>query len=411
MLVALVGCGTTAVEDEFDHSTVRIKFFTNDGNTINNARITLSGESLYSTVSTGNDAQIENIRFGTYQLRVNHDGYHTYERNGLPINRATMDIIVDLKSIAIEDSVRRIGFTVQNNTGEQINSIFVKPVTTVSWGTNLFTSVLANNSQTVVFLPESYVSHTGNFDLQIRDGSNNSYTKFNVSVLPNNTSSFTFTRDDLVSTDVSSQKQVTIQNVTGEVFLFGRIRENNAAEWFDLFKTTQPNGSTIAYLVPTELTSADNFDVQLWVSSAKFYTKVNVSIASDGLTLLTVTLADLNTETNDLRRIMVQNITSGTLFFGNIRGRSGTTTTAWVNLFSENLDNGSAVIYNRPHVLSAYETFDIQVFGEFADEEEEEEDETRNPEPKHAILTKTFTLSPIGVTVVTFTILDLTLDY
>jgi hypothetical protein len=344
---------------------------------------------------------------GTFDIQLWTSSSTTYTRTNIAIASGGNTVVTFLSTDLDTDIVTERLVTIQNTTGSAVSFGNIRESGTTQW-MSLFSTTLANGESNLFTLPIILNNHPDTFDIRLWTSMSTTYTMTAVAILFDGTSVLTFTQADL-DVETITERSIILQNITGESISFGNIKGTAAAEWINLFSEPLEDGSSTVLTVPSTLGAINNFDLQLWSTSVFVYSKHNIVIAASGATVVTFTNADLDTDAIIQKRVIVQVAITGTLFFGNIRGRIPAAVpphTEWINLFSENLDQGSSTMFTVPQVLNSYVNYDIQVWAIkletiIVDEEEVEIE-------RFVSLTKSNVfISPDGTTVITFVETDL----
>jgi len=251
--------------------------------------------------------------------------------------------------------------TIKNNTGYGVSRVYIKPSTSVSWGSNLGYSIssdyIANGSSRTFTLSQPLsVNSEYDFRLQSTTGGN-LFGKYKVTV--SNNATITFTSSDL--NDESNLPSITIQNRTGVSFSAIHIKPSVSSDWGTSFGTLS-NNSNQNVTIPIPPSSYTTFDIQMRSTNpANTYTRNNVTV-SNGL-ILTYTSEDSDNSLIGNPIIVFLNNTG----FGVSRVYiKPSTSVSWglnlgYSISSDYIANGSSRTFTLSQSLSANSEYDFRL--------------------------------------------------
>ena len=181
--------------------------------------------------------------------------------------------------------------TIVNNTGRIVWYVNVSSTASSSWGDDLLASaeVLGNGESKVIVLPYS-LSVINTYDMRLRDGDGNTWTKRNVRVTDGGR--FVFTSADLTASantqssgNSTGNPSITIVNNTGRTIWYVNISSTASSSWGDDFLASNEvltNGSSKIITLPHPINVVNRYDMRLVDQDNIQFVKANVQV-SDGM--------------------------------------------------------------------------------------------------------------------------------
>ena len=181
----------------------------------------------------------------------------------------------------------RTAITVVNSTGYTGWYLYISPNSDENWGPDRLGSdvLLSGRSVTLQDIP---ASANNRYDLRLVDSDDDSYTRWNVQILPNQTVEFTFSDIDSGSRETLisyNGPPVTIVNNTGYTVYFLYISPATSDSWGeDRLASDQVlySGQTVSVNLPQPLSVTNKYDIMLEDSDGDTYSKYNVTVTANG---------------------------------------------------------------------------------------------------------------------------------
>ena len=244
----------------------------------------LSPQNINFGIKSGYiDSLLNNIRPGNGNIRSLPDA-----------ERATVQILCYF-SRAADSSVR-----VVNNTGYTGYYLYIRPAGTGNLGSDRLGSSILENRQsfTVSSLP---VSAGNRYDIRLVDEDDDTYTKLNVLIGPNQSIVFTFDDFDRGSSTQASQSNdgppITIVNNTGYLVYFLYISPTTSDVWGEdrlASDQTLANGQSVSVNLPHPLNVTDRYDIMLEDLDGDTYSKYNVTVTANSRIVFTFDDIDID---------------------------------------------------------------------------------------------------------------------
>jgi len=174
-----------------------------------------------------------------------------------------------------------------NNTGYTGYYLYIRPTGAVSWGSDVLgTDILRNRGSFSVYsLP---ISNNDRYDIRLVDEDDDTYTKQNVLVRPDQSVVFTFDDFDRGSSIPVNQGNdgpfVTIVNNTGYLVYYLYISPTTSDTWGEdrlASNQTLPNGQSVSVRLPYPLSVTDKYDIMLEDLDGDTYSKFNVTVMAN----------------------------------------------------------------------------------------------------------------------------------
>jgi hypothetical protein len=202
-----------------------------------------------------------------YDFRINAGGYN-FIKYGVTVLRG-MTITISQSDLDNLSSQPKI--VLQNRSGKDFNSIFIKPSVSDEWG-NSFGSVGNNGNKDITILipPSSYTV----FDIQMKSTNpTNSYTKNNVSISDGMT--LLFSSADAETSFISEPPVIVIENKTGYSFwsLTGQlnIRSTGSDSWGSNWVSIADfYDQTTRAVTLTNFSVGQSIDIRIYANSQNF---------------------------------------------------------------------------------------------------------------------------------------------
>jgi hypothetical protein len=180
-----------------------------------------------------------------------------------------------------------------NKTGYCVYYAYISPVSSGSWGSDrLGSGVLLNGrSITISSLP---LSATSRYDIRLIDEDNDSYTKRNVSLSPNQNIEFSINDLDRKpgsgNGSVDSQQSVRITNNTGYTVYFSYVSRTSSNSWGQdvLGNDVLRSGQSVTVRLPSPLSVTNKSDIRLTDLEGDTYTKYNVTVTPNSAMEFTI---------------------------------------------------------------------------------------------------------------------------
>jgi len=268
------------------------------------------------------------------------------------------DMTITFSASDLTDESNFPSITIQNRTGVNFNSIYVKPSSApdTAWGNNYISlSSLSNNSDKSISIPIPPTSYT-EFDVQVR--STNPTATYTKRVTVSNGMILTYTREDSDS-PLTGSPVIVIENNTGYTIASIYIKPSISTDWgSELLRTSSLSDGTSKTFTLSQSLSANSVDIKLQ-RSGSIFTKYNFTV-SDGM-IITFDASDL-TDESELPSITIQN-RAGVSFNSIYVKPTSAPDTDWGNNYISlsSLSNNSDKSISIPIPPSNYTEFDVQV--------------------------------------------------
>jgi len=367
---SFTGCGFLGGSEEDGNSTgsgggntnviPTITIQNNTGYSINGIYIKEStstnwGSNLYgySTLSNGASREFKLSKSlsanNEYDFRLQStSGGHSFRKYKLTVSN---NMTITFTSSDLNDGSNLPSITIQNRTGVNFNSIFIKPSASSDWGTS-FGSLSNNGNQniTIPIPPSSYTT----FDIQARSTNPaNTYTRNNVTVSSGLILKYTSEDSD---SSLIGNPVIVIQNNTGYSINGIYIKESTSTNWgSNLYGySTLSNGVSRTFNLSQPLSANNEYDLRLQSTSGGHSFRKYMVTVSDGM-VVTFTTNDLN-DGSDLPAINIQNragVNFNSIFI------KPSASSDWGTSFGS-LSSNSNSSETIPIPPSSYTIFDIQ---------------------------------------------------
>ena len=143
---------------------------------------------VYSRIASSNIVSFSDVQYGTYTLVINHNNYDTHINGNINIRQKEVSHNV----ILVPEGADYKSFTILNDVGRDIVSLYVRQHFRHPWGDNILTNNLPNGNQHTIILMET-PTHVS---IKIVDVIGNSYTQPNVPFTANGFLAFTINDQD-----------------------------------------------------------------------------------------------------------------------------------------------------------------------------------------------------------------------
>jgi hypothetical protein len=212
---------------------------------------------------------VYDFRFGS--------GTHRFTKHGVTVsNRAT----ITFANSDLDDGNNLPQITIQNRTGIDFNSCYIKPSTAEDWGLNF--GHLSNNSDKAITIPIPPSNYTI-FDIQVRTSDPTvpgTFTKSSVSVTNDMIVTFLSTDSDGSNLNLPV---IVIQNNTTQYFNYAWLKPSTSTDWGSDFGGYIPIGESRAISLPHPLSTHNVYDFRFGSGTHRF-TKHGVTV-SNGTTI------------------------------------------------------------------------------------------------------------------------------
>jgi hypothetical protein len=185
--------------------------------------------------------------------------------------------------------------TVVNRTGYTAYYVYISPSSHDSWGIDRLGSDVLLTGQSSI-LRNIPVSENNRYDIRLVDSDGDSYTKWNVQMMPNQ--SITFTFDDFDTDSGNTQTVQTfdgppiiIVNNTGYDVYFVYISPSSSSTWgSDRLDSNQilSNRQSASLDLPHSLSVINKYDIKLVDSDGDSYTKFNIIVTANSRIVFTL---------------------------------------------------------------------------------------------------------------------------
>jgi plastocyanin len=251
--------------------------------------------------SIGNEYDILLSTAYSIDYVFNANQYYTFIKYKVTVSES-MTLAFDSRDLNNGSDLPSI--TIQNRTGNSLNSIRIRPSsipsTDTAWGKDY--GSLSNNSGNSYSIPIPLSNYTV-FDIQVKSFSNPTatYTKRNVTI--SNGDTITYTNADSDSPLIGSPV-IVIQNSTGYDMSYIYIKQTNSTDWGNYGTSLSvPAGQSRTFTRPQDFSIGNTYDILLSTSYSSDYVfnvnyntfiKYNVTISNNGM-IVTLTGSDLYT--------------------------------------------------------------------------------------------------------------------
>jgi len=224
---------------------------------------------------------LDNIRPGAGNIRSINDA-----------EKATVQIL------SYTSAKNFTSMTVVNRTGYTGWYLYISPASDTNWGPDRLGEEVLRNGRSIT-LRNIPASRDNLYDVRLVDEDEDSYTKWNVRILPNQSIEFSF--DDFDSDTQQSASEsfdgppVTIINNTGYTIYYIYISPVTSETWgTDRLASDQvlSGGHSVTLRLPFPLSAGNKYDIMLEDSEGDTYSKYNVTVASN--TRIVFTLKDMD---------------------------------------------------------------------------------------------------------------------
>ena len=188
--------------------------------------------------------------------------------------------------------------TVANNTGYMGMSLFVSPASDPNWGPDRLEDAVLRSGRTIT-LNNVPASANNRYDIRLVDEDDDSYTKWDVQIMPNQSVEFTFDDFDNSSSGQTAATYngppVTIVNNTGYVIYYLYVSPATSDSWGeDRLAADQVIGNreTVSVRLPHAINEVNKYDIMIVDSDGDTYSKYNVTLTANGT--VTFTIRDLD---------------------------------------------------------------------------------------------------------------------
>jgi len=268
----------------------------NSGGPVINARFEVIGVAAAiindSAVRNSTGSNPQNINFGI------KSGYIDSLLNNIRPGNGNIGSITDAERATVQifcyySRTANASLRVLNNTGYTGYYLYIRPAGTGNWGSDrLGRSILENRqSFTISSLP---VSANNRYDIRLVDVDDDTYTKLNIAIEPNQGIVFTFDDFDRGSSTQITQSNdgppITIVNNTGYLVYFLYISPTTSDVWGEdrlASNQTIANGQSVSVNLPYPLNITDKYDIMIEDLDGDTYTKYNVTVTANGRIIFT----------------------------------------------------------------------------------------------------------------------------
>ncbi|MCL2042877.1 MAG: serine protease [Treponema sp.] len=183
--------------------------------------------------------------------------------------------------------------TAVNRTGYTGFYLYISPTSSDAWGPDRLGESILSNRQSIT-LQNIPASSNNRYDVRLIDSDGDSYTKWNVLIMPNERVEFTF--DDLDRQNAESAPPVyngppiTIVNNTGYTVYYLYISPTSDDVWgLDRLAANQTLGNrqSVTVNLPHPLNVTNRYDIMLQDSDGDTYSKFNVAVTANGRVVFT----------------------------------------------------------------------------------------------------------------------------
>ena len=268
----------------------------NSGGPVLNAKFEVIGVAAaiindsYVRNETGSNPQ--NINFGV------KSGYIDPLLNNIRPGNGNVRSIDDAEKATVQILcyyLRTAGSSVRivNNTGYTGYYLYIRPTGTSSWGADLlgWDVLMDTRSFTVSSLP---VSSNERYDIRLVDLDDDTYTKLNMLIRPNQSVEFTFddfdTGSSIPANPVYDGPAITIENNTGYLVYFLYISPSTSDTWGeDRLASNQmlADKESVSLRLPYPLNVTDRYDIMLEDLDGDTYSKFDVRVTANGRIVFT----------------------------------------------------------------------------------------------------------------------------
>ena len=178
------------------------------------------------------------------------------------------------------------GVRVTNNTGYLGYYLYIRAAGTSQWGSDLLGREVLRTGRSfnISSLP---VSNNNLYDIRLVDLDNDTYTKLNVTIRPNQNIVFTFDDFDINTANVTTTNDgppITIVNNTGYLVFFLFISPTTSDTWGrDRLASNQTlrNGQSVTVNLPFPLSVTNRYDIMLEDLDGDTYSKFDVTVSAN----------------------------------------------------------------------------------------------------------------------------------
>ena len=300
--------------------------------------VPLSTENVYDFIFTPTSGTNSGNIFAKYGITIT---------NGMTLTFTNSDL---------NDGSSLPSITIQNRSGVNFNSVYIKPSSTENWNRNF--GSLSNNSNMSVTIPIPPSNYTV-FDIQMRTTDPTvpgTFTKTNVAII--NSMIVTFDSTDADGENLNLPV-IIIQNNASQDFVYGYRKPSSSTDWgSDILTSRISSGQSRAIALPVPLSTENVYDFLFsptsGTTSGNNFVKYGETI-TNGMTL-TFTNSDLNNGSS-LPSITIQNRTG--INFNSVYIKPSSTE-EWNRNFGS-LSNNNNMPITIPIPPSNYTVFDIQM--------------------------------------------------
>jgi len=235
----------------------------------------------------------QNINFGV------KSGYITPLLNNVRPGNGNVRSISDAEKATIQilgynsRTASASGIRITNTTGYTGYSLYIKAAGARQWGSDLLGNNILRSGQSFT-IPSLPASGNNRYDVRLVDTDEDTYTKLNITIQPNQSIVFTFSDFDKSPAAGSAANEgplVTIVNNTGYRIYFLYISPTTSDTWGqDRLAASQtiPNGQTASVRLPHPLSVTNKYDIMLEDEDGDTYTKPNVTVTANGRIVFTI---------------------------------------------------------------------------------------------------------------------------
>ena len=189
--------------------------------------------------------------------------------------------------------VNQTTITAVNRTGYPGFYLYISPTSSDTWGPDRLGEGILSNSQSIT-LQNIPASSNNRYDARLVDSDGDSYTKWNVLIMPNETVEFTFDDFDAQTSEsapvVYNGPPITIVNNTGYTVYYLYISPTSDETWGrDRLAADQTlgNGQSVTVNLPHPLNVTNRYDIMLEDSDGDAYSKFNVTVTANSRIVFT----------------------------------------------------------------------------------------------------------------------------
>ena len=197
---------------------------------------------------------------------------------------ATVQIVCSEMQVLTSTPVKII-----NRTGYVVYYLYVSPAQSTSWGSDRLGSIVMQDN---TYFNVGSIDFNNRYDIRMVDSDNDTYTKQNVRLSPDQTIEFTIS--DLDVSIQSSGSSVMILNNTGYTVFYIYLSASNTQDWETdiLGEEVLLSGQYANIQLSQALSRVNRYDIKLVDSDGDTYTKWNVLLTQD--MQVEFTIADLD---------------------------------------------------------------------------------------------------------------------